>query len=261
MKNKPAGTAHLAFIGSVAVAALYWMGLFINFEDKSLDFRFKMRGVEKPQSPVVVAAMDDDSMARIGKPPWRRMVHAKLVDKLTKAGASAIVFDVLFYEPDNDRPQDDLAFARAIRKSKRTVCAYSFDYSEVPVSQVNEKGETVVVSISTVTKAEPVELIVGEAAAVGYVNSFPDPDGNLRRAHPVFWYEGEKYAALNLLAVSVAQNKSPDEIMQNVTTIDSVPGGWGYPGREVLVNYRGPKDGTFNTYSYSDIFGFVPTNG
>ncbi len=260
MKNKLRRNSLIfAFIGSVAVAALYWMGLFINFEDKSLDFRFKMRGVEKPQSPVVVAAMDDDSMARIGKPPWRRMVHAKLVDKLTKAGASAIVFDVLFYEPDNDRPQDDLAFARAIRKSKRTVCAYSFDYSEVPVSQVNEKGETVVVSISTVTKAEPVELIVGEAAAVGYVNSFPDPDGNLRRAHPVFWYEGEKYAALNLLAVSVAQNKSPDEIMQNVTTIDSVPGGWGYPGREVLVNYRGPKDGTFNTYSYADILeGFVP---
>jgi len=44
----------------------------------------------------VIVCADEESLKFLGRWPWPRNVHAKLVDRLTRAGAKAIVFDVLF---------------------------------------------------------------------------------------------------------------------------------------------------------------------
>jgi adenylate cyclase len=70
-------------------------------ELETLDLRFRVRGPEAPESPVVLAAIDEASIDREGKWPWPRTKLARLVDRLTGAGAKVIAFDIGFLEPDS----------------------------------------------------------------------------------------------------------------------------------------------------------------
>src|SRR5439155_4793491 len=55
--------------------------------------------------PLRIVAIDDQSLNQIGQWPWPRGIVAQLVDKLRDAGAGAVVFDILFAEPDRTSPQ------------------------------------------------------------------------------------------------------------------------------------------------------------
>jgi adenylate cyclase len=50
--------------------------------------------------PVRIVAIDEASLARVGQWPWPRTKLAELVARLRDAGAKAIVFDLIFAEPD-----------------------------------------------------------------------------------------------------------------------------------------------------------------
>ena len=263
MKNKLRKISLLiSLLFSLAVFGLDRLGVLDGFENKSLDWRFTLRGEEQPRSPVVVAAMDELSLSEIGKWPWRRRVQAQLVDRLFELGAKAIVYDVIFYEPDNQYPADDRAFARAIRRSKRTVTAFSFDYSTQETIKSDKDGKAVREVKGDVYKGEPVAALAEASVSLGFVNSFPDADGNLRRAVLQYTYDDETFNALNLQAVSLATGKAVEELLAGLPLMDANPGGWGYPGKEVLVNYRGPmkvisadnsEKFLFPTYSCADI--------
>ena len=54
--------------------------------------------------PVRIADIDEASLAAYGQWPWPRTRIAELVAKLHQLGASAIVFDILFSEPDRLSP-------------------------------------------------------------------------------------------------------------------------------------------------------------
>lgn len=56
------------------------------------------------QRPVVIVDIDDKSLDRIGQWPWARTRLADLVDRLTRAGAVVIGFDIIFAEPDRLSP-------------------------------------------------------------------------------------------------------------------------------------------------------------
>ena len=50
---------------------------------------------------IIVVAIDADSIQKIGVWPWPRTLHASLIEKLQKAGAEDIAFDVDFSAPSN----------------------------------------------------------------------------------------------------------------------------------------------------------------
>jgi serine/threonine-protein kinase len=56
----------------------------------------------QPSDRIAVIAIDDQSIANIGRWPWQRDVHAKLIDLLTAAKAKTIVHTALFLEPQAD---------------------------------------------------------------------------------------------------------------------------------------------------------------
>lgn len=64
-----------------------------------------------PLSPdVVVVDIDNQSVSALGRWPWSRNVHARLLDTLARAQPAAVVYDVLFTEPS----AEDRAFADAM---------------------------------------------------------------------------------------------------------------------------------------------------
>jgi adenylate cyclase len=65
-----------------------------------IDLRFRLRGPLAPGPAVVVAAIDEKSLAAEGRWPWPRSRIAALVDALSSDGAKVIGFDVLFSETE-----------------------------------------------------------------------------------------------------------------------------------------------------------------
>lgn len=74
--------------------------LFIEFlEAKTFDMRFIVRGDRQPAGDIVIVAIDDESLAKVGRWPWSREKVAQLIDSIASAGAKTIGVDILFPEP------------------------------------------------------------------------------------------------------------------------------------------------------------------
>src|SRR4051812_30343093 len=56
-----------------------------------------------PSDRIAIIAIDDQSIANIGRWPWSRDVHAKLIDQLAAADAKTIAYTAFFVEPQTDR--------------------------------------------------------------------------------------------------------------------------------------------------------------
>jgi adenylate cyclase len=64
------------------------------------DTKFRQRGRVPHEARVVVAAVDEKSIARYGLFPWDRHILAQLIDKLSEEGAAAIGFDMSLSDED-----------------------------------------------------------------------------------------------------------------------------------------------------------------
>ncbi len=189
----------------LAVGVLIWFGAFERLELVSLDARFFLRELLNPAFPVssvVIVAIDDDSLAKIGRWPWPRTLHAKLLDRLREAGARAVGFDLLFDEPSRD-PGDDRHLAAAISRAGNVVLPVNVQLvaHRKPSWRQDLSGRTEELSASRVEG--PVPPLAGAARRLGHIEVIPDPDGVVRRLP---WKAGE-YApfAAALAAAAGAQ--------------------------------------------------------
>ncbi len=67
-------------------------------ELRTIDTRFSLRATEEP-TEIVVVAVDDVSFSELEQQwPFPRSQHADVTDRLRRAGASQIVFDIQFTE-------------------------------------------------------------------------------------------------------------------------------------------------------------------
>lgn len=75
-------------------------------------------GKIKPDPDVVVVAADEQSLARLadyaGSWPWPRSVHGEMVQGIEAQKPRAIVFDVMFFEPDIFRQDADDLFNKTV---------------------------------------------------------------------------------------------------------------------------------------------------
>ena len=55
-----------------------------------------------PSTRVAVIAIDDQSIANIGRWPWSREIHAQMIGKLRQAGAKVVGYASFFFEPQID---------------------------------------------------------------------------------------------------------------------------------------------------------------
>jgi len=105
---KKIATSHFVFLSvPIILMGLFAYSIGVPFLDlielKTIDARFKSRKKIEPRSDVVLAVIDEKSIAREGKWMWPRLKMADLVTKLSNAGARVIAFDIGFLEPDDKR--------------------------------------------------------------------------------------------------------------------------------------------------------------
>lgn len=85
------------------VVAFYLLGntLLDGIELKTYDMRLKAHPAAATGSAVAIAAIDEKSLAALGRWPWSRNIMAETVERLDAMGARVIAFDVFFAEPEN----------------------------------------------------------------------------------------------------------------------------------------------------------------
>src|SRR5207237_10374122 len=105
------------FVGAVMIVAVLVLhsatDIFRTLEYRFYDFG-STASSRQPSDRIAIIAIDDQSIANIGRWPWPRDVHAELIDKLAAAKAKTIAYDVFFSEPQVDR---GLVFIRKIKEA------------------------------------------------------------------------------------------------------------------------------------------------
>jgi CHASE2 domain-containing sensor protein len=200
----------------VASAAFLSGGL-ESLELRSIDARFSLRPTERP-TEIVVVAVDDVTFSDFKNVQWPfpRSTHATVTDRLRRAGAGQIVFDIQFTEASR-RPEEDLALFDALGRAGGGVLA---------TSESNDRGETRVLGGD-----DNLRLIDSVAAS----STLPDEDeGVVRR----FMHDND---GLRTLAVEVAA-RAGRPVRRDAFNDDGTA--W--------IDFRGgPK--TFRTVSFSDV--------
>jgi response regulator RpfG family c-di-GMP phosphodiesterase len=109
------------FVAALTGVLLQVTGVLGGSERQTVAARFQIRHQPTP-SGVVVVAIDDVTFSDLRLQwPFPRSLHGKLVDRLHKAGAKEVVYDVQFTEPT--KPSEDMALYRAIGRFRNAVLA------------------------------------------------------------------------------------------------------------------------------------------
>jgi adenylate cyclase len=118
--RRSAGMAAVALAALALALACQLSGALDRFEGDTVDARFALRG-EHARHDVTVVAIDDATFSDIGERwPFRRSLHARVIDRLRQAGARQIAYDVQFTEPSADQRQD-VALLDAVARARHVV--------------------------------------------------------------------------------------------------------------------------------------------
>jgi adenylate cyclase len=179
----------------IAAGAEYlWLGWFEALERQFTDvFVAAQADNRKPDPDIVILDVDEASLAEVsddaGRWPWPRSIHGEIVAGIARQKPKAIVFDILFSEPDMVRPEHDAYFNESIR---------GLDNVYFPVARQDPLGDPYGDRIADLASelgavrgasAEPdarVNLTLPAALdrdhwQLGTINYLPDPDGIGRR--------------------------------------------------------------------------------
>src|SRR3989337_424373 len=75
-------------------------GFLETIELKSYDLRMRLFPPASPNKDIAIIAIDDESVAKLGRWPWPRTRMAEVIKKTSQAGARVIGFNILFSEPE-----------------------------------------------------------------------------------------------------------------------------------------------------------------
>ncbi|MBX7157524.1 MAG: adenylate/guanylate cyclase domain-containing protein [Verrucomicrobiae bacterium] len=176
------------FIFGLTQLAVIRDSYFFQFiEAKTVDWRYRLRPVQAPNTNIVLvgitpssldlSAVPDEEIQRssvlreMRKPykGWDRQIYTAVLKKLMEAGASVVVFDFVFLGEN----LGDVLFAEAIEKYQdHVVLGSMFTYEE---GQSNR-------SVGYITP-KPLLLSSNNLPVVGFVTIWPEVDGVIRRGH------------------------------------------------------------------------------
>ena len=110
-----------AAVAVVALAEFYWLNWLRSAEARFADvFVAAQAGNIKPDPDIVVVAADENSLEQMveyaGRWPWPRSVHGEIVQGIQMQKPRAIVFDVMFFEPDIYRLDADELFNKVVAR-------------------------------------------------------------------------------------------------------------------------------------------------
>jgi PAS domain S-box-containing protein len=254
IRSQIASTGVILLLSLGAAVAVTW--LVPSLTAASVNMLFRFRGRVAPPEDIVIVAIDDASLQRVGSWPWPRSVMADALDRITAARPRAVGLDVVYAEPSD--PAQDKLLTEAIRRNGRVVLPAQLTESET--TQPDEGG--------TSRWLLPLPVMMAAAAATGHAHADPDVDGVLRTVQLSKADDhGERLWAFGLETLRVAEGLPPEAVKEedravrlgryrvavhNETEKSDIPGVTLVRPNEMIINYLGPPR-TFPYYSIADV--------
>lgn len=222
-----------------------------NMRDRAFDMMVKNRiVVPKADADIVIIDINEASLsamsAEYGRWPWPRQVLGEFLENIEAQQPKAVVFDILFSDPDVYNPDSDAYFNEVIASTQNTffpmlrLSEASDELSQVTPDMIpGIKRAGLAADENSTTKPIAIVLPHFEAALnsqhLGTYNIYPDKDGIVREYR--LWHDENGWVLPSLpLAVGKFVGKSSDTLPQNM-----------------LINWRG-KPFTYQFASFSDVY-------
>ena len=250
LARKWGGSFYLYLAGlltAFAIADTIFLNVTANLKQGAFDAMVRHRlTVPKPDKDIVIVDINEASLAAMAKEygrwPWPRQVLGEFVEQIEKQRPQAVVFDILFSDPDVFNADSDAYFDATIAATDNTFFPMlRLDPADDKLSQVKPGMIPGVVALGSAAQADATVAVVlpyfnsiMQGGRIGLHNIYPEADG-ISRQYLV--YRDDYGWKMPSLPLRIAQQFS---FPQPVTP-------------QVLLNWRGPPF-TYHSVSFSDVF-------
>ena len=229
------------------VADTAFLNLTSEMKQVGLDLMVRYRFVvPKPDKDIVIVDIDEASLAAMsaeyGRWPWPRQVLGEFVKQIEKQHPQAVVFDIIFSDPDVYNPDSDAYFESVIASTNNTffpmlrLSPYEDAQSKLNPAMVPGalplEGEAQ--GDATIAMLMPYFKSVQDSGRVGLNNIDPDTDGVTRQYLAYIDAYGWKIPSLPL---RIAQELNFPETTE----------------QRVFLNWRGPPF-SYHSVSFGSVF-------
>ncbi|HZV61578.1 MAG TPA: CHASE2 domain-containing protein [Methylophilaceae bacterium] len=190
-----------------------------------------------PHDDIIIVAIDHSSIEKLGRWPWRRAVHAELLNRIGEGQPKAIGLDVLFIEEDLNHPQDDDLLATSLLRNRPVV---------LPVF-IQQKGSDGWVIL-------PQPELAKNAAGLGQAHLKVDTDGIVRSIYRALPAQGQLWSPFAVEIMKAAHDAEHQPDGESFTTPLTPADGTD----AIIIPFAGGP-GYFSRISYIDVLhGKVP---
>jgi adenylate cyclase len=218
-----------------------------NMRQAAFDMMVRYRViVRKADRAIVIVDINEASLASMAKEygrwPWPRQVLGEFLEHLEQQHPKAVIFDILFSDPDVYNPDSDTYFASAVSETTNTFFPMlRLDETSDSLSQIKPAMIPGVAPFPGKAQADATIGIVLphfqsilQGGRLGLHNIYPDPDGVVREYLVYRDDYGWKIPSL------------PARVMREL--------GYSEPAsHRVLLNWRG-KPFSYQTVTFSSVF-------
>ncbi len=173
-------------------------GIFSGPQQRFEDIVTPVRGVS---SNVVIVAIDDESISRIGQWPWARSVFATTLSRLSASAPASVAIDVLFAEQSRFGASDDILFQQSVNTVSYPVVL------PVQVQRLSSDKSSGVTGSGIVSSGAIVSA--NSTIPLGHVNLIVDRDGVVRQFPARVAVSGTTYVSLAQQAVTASRVSTP----------------------------------------------------
>lgn len=241
------------------VAGLRMTGWFEVVELKALDHLVRRSAdPAKADSNLVLLAIDESSLEAFGRWPWPRDRYGYVVRYLKQAGARAVVFDVMFFEPDENAEEFDQSFADDMRAADNVFLPMLFQAEPNPISSNLQARATLKVEVPELDRVAerqagvkpPIPLLAQQARGLGVINLSADADGPTRRIPLLGQMSGQFVPHLSLAVARYVLGADGISVKDGRVQIGSISVPLDADG-QLLIRWHGSLEQTYHVRKYS----------
>ena len=236
--------AAISVFAVVDVAVLHSV---VDMRQKAYDLMVRHRIVKPPaDSQIVIVDINEASLAAMaadyGRWPWPRQVLGEFVENLEKQKPRAVVFDILFSDPDVYNADSDTYFNDAIAQTDNTYFPWlrlpaesdGLSVLKAPMIPGAKRMEGLAESDAGIAAVLPFFQAVRDGGRLGTNNIYPDSDGVVRSYRLYHDAHGWRLPSLPLRVGTDLGFTQP-------------------PHADMLLNWRG-RPFSYRYTTFSDVF-------